>query len=181
MPNFSRTSVIWTVIVFFSIQFKLLYCKKLNPDEVKNEWIPNFSRVLSDFTDDVLAFKKIQNDITNHRKGDTMKTMSTDIDNSIFQKMSYSINERFTGVKNAAFTIKDTYLKDVTVSPISSYERCCKPVPSRHLRYESRLRQDVNTNKACVGSTNGTAIPKLNIHKYYDVFKVSAIGMTAII
>ena len=149
-----------------------MVCKNLDPDVVKNKWIPSFSQILSDFTEDVLAYKKIQRDITTHRQNDKINKLSKYIDNEIFLNMMANINDRLIKVERAAFNIRDAKVKSGAFSGNSNFERCCKQGPTRGLQYEGRLRQEVNTDKACVGSTNRTAIPKLDIHKFYNVFKV---------
>lgn len=146
---------------------------KLDPDVVKNTWIPNFSKTLMTFSNDVLSPQMIQRDISNHRRTKVSKTLAKDIQNEVFQDMCQNIGERFFQVKTAVFKIKTSAETKTKLNQGIKIARCCKSGPVPGMLYEGRLRQDVNKNLLCIGSRNSTSISKIDSEKLFPVFKVS--------
>ncbi|VDI34667.1 Hypothetical predicted protein [Mytilus galloprovincialis] len=144
---------------------------KLDPDVVKNTWIPNFSKTLMTFSNDVLSPQMIQRDISNHRRTKVSKTLAKDIQNEVFQDMCQKIGERFFQVKTAVFKIKTSAETKTKLNQGIKIARCCKSGPVPGMLYEGRLRQDVNKNLLCIGSRNSTSISKIDSEKLFPVFK----------
>lgn len=150
---------------------------KIDLNAVKSSWIPKFSNSLLLFSDEVLARDKIQGAISNHRTNNEIKILSKDpIKNEVFHKMCENIEQRFTDVKSSVVALKSAAESKTPVKPNGNIQRCCKNMHTPGLHYEGRLRQKVNTNIACIGSRNGSAIPTMDVHKFSDVFKVSVIS-----
>ncbi|XP_021342347.1 VWFA and cache domain-containing protein 1-like isoform X2 [Mizuhopecten yessoensis] len=131
---------------------------KMEPDEIKNEWIQDFKSNIETFAEEVLNITEIKKHLTNNRKNDEVKLIDELIEfNRIYKKVSFRLaNVRYV-VLNLSTAIEselDAHEQGLPSKALEPLPVCCN-VNTSPGSYEGRLRQNVDLNKPCIGTKGG--------------------------